>query len=181
MKYLATHLALNEKYNEATQLAEGFDKDYQRIYAYIFMSDQLYHTHYNPQAFVYLDSALSLYKRIDFNVAFLDSRVDLLLLMSKIGSEALNGMAMDFLRTMDQNARQSAIQNMVDGVASEGNYYRALTMIPPTFTENSDLFSRMLILHTDNQKKAKLSGDQTWKTMDDLINWFYDYTYFMPN
>jgi hypothetical protein len=181
MKYLVANLALAGKHVEATQLTELFDKDEQRIYAYILMTEKLYRNKLDPQSFVYLDSVLSISKRINFNTAQLDSRIDILLLLTRLGGERLNNLALQILKDMPQNQKTNAIEDMVMGISEEGNYYRALTSIPPTLTEDADLFSRTLILMSDCRQKDALTGDDSWRAMDEFIDWLYYYTFFLPN
>jgi energy-coupling factor transporter ATP-binding protein EcfA2 len=181
LKYLATHLAVAGKDAEATQTAERLDQPFQRVYAYIFMADRLYRNNFNPKTFVYLDSAVSLAKQIDFNTAPLDSRIDLLNLLSRIGSGPMNAIALDILRDIPEGQKNGAIQAMAEGIAFEGNFYRAVQLLPPSLTEDDDLFIRALILREYSKKRDRAAGIKTWQEADVLIDWNFSYTYFFPN
>ncbi len=181
LKYLAANLALAGNDEEATKTAERFDKPYQRVYAYIFMADRLYRNNFNPQTFVYLDSAMRLMKPIDFNSSPLDCRFDMLSLLSRIGSEPMNALALEILRDIPENQKNGAIQTMAEGIAFEGNFYRAVKLLPPSLTEDDDMFSRALILREYCKKRDQAAGIKTWQATDQLIDWNFDYTYFFPN
>ena len=103
LKDLCVNLALAGKQQEAVELAEKFEKDHEKAFAYIFMAEKLYLKQTDPLAFVYLDSVFSKSKDIDFSQfnfganQAIDYRFNLILLMSRIGGKQLNSLSNDFL------------------------------------------------------------------------------------
>ena len=67
LKDLCSNLAMAGKYVEAVELAEKFEQYFEKAFAYIFMAEKIYINKTDPTAFVYLDSALSKSKDIDFS------------------------------------------------------------------------------------------------------------------
>jgi hypothetical protein len=187
MKDLCVNLAAAGKFDEAMQLAEKFEKDYERTFAYIFMAEKVYKKDVNPRSFLFLDSALSKSKTIDFSqfnygaTQAIDFRFKLIFLMSRIGGRQLNTLSDDFLQEIIEGNKFNGVFSKVYGVAEEGNFYRAFSSIPTTLTETEDLFSRALILWQACIKRETDKERMRWSSMDEFFQHDLNYIYYLPS
>ncbi len=186
LKDLCVNLSLAGKQREAVELAEKFEKDGEKAFAYIFMAEKLYLKQTNPTAFVYLDSVFSKSKDIDFSQfnfgtnQAIDYRFNLILLLSRIGGKELNALSSDFLADIIEENKFRGVTSRVYGIAEEGNFYRALTSIPPTLTESQDLIARAFIIWQACRKKEAEEGVQKWKAMDEFLTHDLNYIFYLP-
>jgi hypothetical protein len=187
MKDLCVHLALTDKQQEAVELAEKFEKDHEKAFAYIFMAEKLYMKQTSPTAFVYLDSVFSKSKDVDFSQfnfganQAIDFRFNLILLMSRIGGKQLNSLSYNFLAEIIEQNKFFGILSRVYGIAEEGNFYRAKTALPSTLTETEDLTARAYIVWQACKKKESEEKVQNWAAMDEFITHDFNYIFFLPN
>jgi tetratricopeptide (TPR) repeat protein len=182
LRQLATNLALTDNQKEAVEIAELFENDYERVYVYMHMTDRTFKNDFDPVAFVYLDSAFANLKSIDFVTARLDCRLDLIELLSRIGGEEINEKALSIIRDMPANDKPDGITSMISGIAWEGNYHRALTSIPHTFTESTDLINCTNIMWFACMARERNDGVAgPWTEVDKLWSYYWDYTNFLPN
>jgi len=187
LKDLCVNLALAGKHREAVELAEKFEKDNEKVFAYIFMAEKLYMNKTDPSAFVYLDSVFSKSKDIDFSqfnfgaLQAIDSRFNLILMMSRIGGRQLNAFSNKLLAEIIEQNKSFAVYSRVYGVAEEGNFYRAKMAIPSTLTETEELVARSFIIWQACRKKEMESGEQKWKAMDEFITHDFNYIFYLPN
>jgi len=187
MKDLCVNLADAGKIEEAKQLAEKFEKEYEKTFAYIFMSEKVYMNNLNPQAFVFLDSALTKARDIDYSqfnfgaTQAIDFRFNLILLMSRIGGRELNLLSDQFLKDIIEQNKFNGVFAKVYGVAEEGNFYRAYVSIPATLTETEDLISRSLILWQACIKKETKGERKKWASMDKFITTDFNYIFYLPS
>jgi energy-coupling factor transporter ATP-binding protein EcfA2 len=187
LKDLCVNLAQAGKQQEAVELAEKFEKDHEKAFAYIFMAEKLYLKQTDPIAFVYLDSVFSKSKDVDFSQfnfganQAIDYRFNLILLMSRIGGKQLNALSNNFYADIIEQNKFNAVLSKVYGIAEEGNFYRALTAIPSTLTETQDLIARAFIIWQACRKKEAEEGVQKWKAMDEFITHDYNYIFYLPN
>lgn len=187
LKDLCVKLALAGKHQEAVELAEKFEKDHEKAFAYIFMAEKLYMKNSDPIAFVYLDSVFSKSKEIDFSQfnfganQAIDFRFNLILLMSRIGGKKLNSLSYNFLSDIIEQNKFFGVLSRVYGIAEEGNFYRALTAIPSTLTETEELTARSFIVWQACRKIELEEGRQRWGTMDEFITHDFNYIFFLPN
>ena len=181
LKDLAINLALSGNREEAVRVAEHFQNKEERVYVYLFMAEKIFQETGGSETFVYLDSAFSYASRVDFTSVSpaLDSRYNLILLLSKIGSSAINHKAIEILREIPENRKFDAIFARVIGVSYEGNFYRARMSIPNTLTENQDLECRTQILFEACKKQDALSNNQQWAAMDRFVDWGWYYIDFL--
>jgi hypothetical protein len=186
MKDLCVNLALAGKQKEAVDLAEKFEKDHEKAFAYIFMAEKLYMKKTDPAAFVYLDSVFSKSKDVDFSQfnfgvnQAIDFRFNLILLMSRIGGKQLNSLSNKSLAEIIEQNKFFGVLSSVYGIAEEGNFYRAKTAIPSTLTESEDLTARSYILWQACRKRELEEGVQNWTTMDEFITHDFNYIFFLP-
>jgi energy-coupling factor transporter ATP-binding protein EcfA2 len=183
MKQLAIHLASAGFMNEAIDMAERFVKNEERVFAYLFMAENVYQQNADPNAFIYLDSAMSYTNRVDFTAidGALDSRFNMILLLSRIGGDQINEKAVAILREISGGAKFGAILSRVVGVAYEGNFHRARMSIPNTLTESEDLDCRTQILLEACKKKEALADDKHWAAWDRFEAWGWYYVNYLPN
>ncbi len=181
LKDLSVNLALHGRHKEAMGLAERMKEDYQKVYSYISMAENAYRKDTSAMTFVYLDSVFSINKRIDFNASPLDNRFNLVHVLSSIGGEQVNSKALEILRDFTQNAKTGGHFEMIWGVAREGNYYKAMSSIPSTFTESQDLNCRNLILWEECKKSESQTSAREWKSMDQFYTWEQVYVFYQNN
>ena len=187
LKDLCVNLALAGKQQEAIELAEKFEKDHEKAFAYIFMAEKLYLKQADPTAFVYLDSVFSKSKDVDFsqfNFGFnqaIDYRFNLILLLSRIGGKHLNALSSNFLAEIIEGNKFDGVISRVYGIAEEGNFYRAKTAIPSTLTETEELIARTFIIWQACRKKEAEGGVQKWKAMDEFLTHDFNYIFYLPN
>ena len=182
MKDLSVSLALGGNHKEAVQLAEAMKEKTQRVFSYISMAEKVYSQDTSIVAFSYLDSVMSINKTIDFNnLNIRDNRFDLVEVLSRIGGRAMNEKAMEIMRDFSLNERNFGTILMIWGVAKEGNYHRALTSIPTTFTEEQDLICRDIILYEESKKRESQSSVNTWSAMDKFYAKRFEYIFYQPN
>ena len=75
----------------------------------------------------------------------------------------------------------SGIISRVFGVAEEGNFYRAMTAMPPTLTENQELFLQSLILWQASIEQQTDEEAARWKPMDTFFTHDFNYVFYLPN
>jgi hypothetical protein len=182
LKQLGTHLADVGKLDEAVRLAELFPKPEEKMFAYLSMSERVYSKRADPNTFVYLDSALSKYKKIDFTILpeETDPRNNGVRLLSRIGSERINKLAVEMLRNVDEYLMFNIILSQVIGVTGEGNFYRARASIPNTLTESQDLECRTMILLEACKKKEQGQTSSGWQAVDRFFDWQWNYIFYLP-
>ncbi len=172
--YLATH----RYHREALALTKFMEPNHQ-VFAYVKAADQLYQE-YHPQAFTYLDSAYAIANRIDFtnlpvaNAPRNDSRRMLVYMLGKVGGEKPAQIARNYIRELVEFAKGLSIQAMIQGTATDGSYYKAMSIVPDTFTQDQELDSYNGILALVAHEKF---NRPEWAGMDDVILW--DYQYFL--
>jgi energy-coupling factor transporter ATP-binding protein EcfA2 len=187
VKDLCVNLALHGKHDEAVELAEKLDKDYEKAFAYIFMAEKLYKYKVDPIAFSYLDSVFAKSKDVDFsqfnfgNTQAIDFRFNWILLMSRIGGKQLNNISDNYLADIIQQNKFFGVLCRVYGIAEEGNFFKAQMAIPSTLTESEELIARSFILWQACMKKESEEGGRKWTAMDDFITNDFNYIYFVPN
>jgi energy-coupling factor transporter ATP-binding protein EcfA2 len=183
MKQAAIYLASGGLMEDAIALAERFEKMEERVFAYLFMAENVYQQKADPQAFIYLDSAFSYAQRVNFSAidGALDSRFNTILLLSRIGGDQINARAVEILREIPEGPKFDAILARVVGVAYEGNFYRARMSIPNTLTESQDLDCRTQILLEACKKKEALANDRHWTAWDRFDAWNWYYVNYLPN
>jgi energy-coupling factor transporter ATP-binding protein EcfA2 len=183
LNQLSVNLASVGKNEEAVLIAGKFEEDREKALSYFSMAEKLYKKDANPYAFVFLDSAYAISKKINYaiQVPKVDPRYFQIQLLSEIGSKAINMQAAEILRDLPEGGKYGGVFLRVSGIAYEGNYYRALTAIPNTLTESQDLLCRTLILLEACKVKERLTGNTSWKAMDDNFDWFLHYIDYIPN
>ncbi len=187
MKDICVNLAGAGRNKEAKQLAEKFEKEHEKTFAYIFMAEKVYMNKLSPDAFVFMDSALSKTRDIDYSqfnfgaMQAIDFRFNLILLMSRIGGRELNLLSDQFLKEIIEQNKFNGVVAKVYGVAEEGNFYRSYISIPATLTETEDLISRSLILWQACTKRETKEERKKWAAMDKFITTDFNYIFYLPS
>ena len=151
------------------------------------MAEKSYMKDADPSAFIYLDSVFSKTADIDFSIfnfgllKALDLRVNLILLLSRIGGRKPNELSQNFLSEIIEENKFNGVISRVYGVAEEGNFYRARTAIPSTLTETEDLTARSIILWQACRKKESADEKKQWRSMDNYITHDFNYIFYLPN
>lgn len=183
LKQLSEHLALAGKKEDAFRMVKLFDQDYEQMLAYISIAEKLFRQSANPLAFDLIDSANQISKRVDYSkVPFpIDSRYLQIMLLSEIGSKPLNNAANNILRELPNGPKVRGVISRALGIAYEGNYYRALSSLPSTLTEQEDLLARSFILMEASKTNERKTGDTKWAALDENYFWFMNYINYIPN
>ncbi len=187
MKELCVNLANTGKYKEATLLAERFEKQHEKAYAYIFMAEKVYMSQTDPMAFVYIDSVFAKSRDVDFSQfnfganRAIDFRFNLILLLSRIGGIQMNQLSDNFLKEIIEDNKFDGAFCKVYGVAEEGNFYRAFSSIPSTLTESQDLIACDVIIWQASRKKEGEEGRKKWASMDQYLTHDLNYIFYLPN
>ena len=187
LKDLCVNLAIAGKHEAAIELAEKFERDHQKVFAYIFMAEKLYMKQAEPTAFIYLDSVFSKSKEIDFSQfnfganRAIDFRFNLILLLSRIGGRALNSLSNNFLAEIIEQNKFNGVLSRVYGIAEEGNFYRAKMAMPSTLTEAEELIARAFIVWQACKKNDLEKGAQKWTAMDEFVTHDFNYIFYLPN
>lgn len=181
----SVNLACYGNHQEAMDLAERFPNENEKAFAYLFMARALNKTDVNPQVFLYLDSALSKIQKLDVATlpAQIDPRYEFVRVISQIGSEPMNRLAFNILRDYPGDFKQYVTYHLVNGIAAEGNYYKAYTAIPETLTETAELECLTFILREACKRQDIAQGSVAWKTLDEnlVIEKIWSYIqYFQP-
>ncbi len=186
MRLLCMNLIEEEKFEEAKNLAERFELEHEKAFAYIFMGEQSFKDNANPIVFEYLDSVFSKSEKIEFatynygaNQA-VDPRFNLILMMSRIGGKQLNNLSDEVLSGIIQDNKFKGVIAQVNGIAEEGNFYRAFRSIPSTLTESEDLLTRSYILWQACKKKETEEESLKWSAMDRFITYDLNYIWYLP-
>ena len=187
MNQLCIHLADIGKAKEGVQFVELFSKEEEKMFSYLFMANQVYEKNADPIAFVYLDSALSKSRKVDYTILpittdpWMDPRHNAVRLLSRIGSKDINQLAVEMLKDVEEEIKFNTILSRVVGVTMEGNFYRARTSIPNTLTESQDLQCRSMILLKACEKKEKQDAMNEWKAMDRFFDWQWSYVFYFAS
>jgi hypothetical protein len=181
MKELSFHLASIGRIEESVMVSEKFQKDSHKIISYIYNTDKLYNMDYNPDSFIFLDSAFS--KMETQNLSDLgfneDYRFKLIHVLSKMGGERLNTMAKDVLRDITEDNKFDAILSYVWGATADQNYYNAVSSIPKTLTESQELQCYGMLLWETCKQSDNGNAHIGWEPMDFIMAYDMDYFFFV--
>jgi hypothetical protein len=165
---LASFLATYGKYSESLRLIESAKDDISRVLMYTTVANRMYDHGYNPRTFVLLDSALSIYRRMptkDF-LFELEYRHRFVEIMEKIGGDKMKMFSKEFLRDTRESRKVLSINAMVNGICERGDYYEAMTAIPPTLTEGEDLACKGVLINAASKRLESASGTPGWPALD---------------
>ena len=176
---LASFLATYGKYSESLRLIESAKEDISRVLLYTTVANRMYDHGYNPRTFVFLDSALSIYRRMptkDF-LFELEYRHRFVEIMEKIGGDKMKMFSKEFLRDTRESRKVLSINAMVNGICERGDYYEAMTAIPPTLTEGEDLACKGVLINAASKRLESASGTPGWPALDrfDTIGKFINF------
>jgi energy-coupling factor transporter ATP-binding protein EcfA2 len=186
LRDICANLAQYGHQREAVEMAEKFVMDYEKVFTYVYMAERMYNQKADPVSFVYLDSALSKNREVDSSRVDLttlqgrDYREHLVLLLSRIGGRPLNAIAAKMVAGFEEGFKFNVIVSRVEGVAAEGNFYRARQAIPSMLTEQEDLISRVIILWQACVKRESIAEKNKWKKIDQFLEYSRNYINFQP-
>lgn len=166
-------------------IAERFPNENEKAFAYLFMAKALYNDESSPQTFVYLDSALSKIRNLDITALLppVDPRYEFVRFISQMGSEPMNEIAFNILRDYPIDFKQFVIYHRVNGLAAEGNYYKAYQAMSQTLTDRAELECLTIILWEECKKQDQIQANEQWRTLDQQMfikkAWSY-LQYFQP-
>lgn len=168
--------------NEALRLIDTFREEHEKAFAFLFICEKLYKNSYDPASFEWLDSALVRMKTQDFSSirGELDYRFKVVRLLGEIGGESLNLISGETVRDLPENQKFRGIASQVSGIASEGNYYEAMTAMPSTLTENQELACYYTLLREACIAKERSEPFSAWQSMDRYFDWNLQYIYYVP-
>lgn len=175
---LTSHLAVNGHHQEAMEIIARYEP-YQKAFLYAASAEGLYKT-YQPAAFVFLDSAYAMVSRVDFSTLNggifdeLDARRFMVYVMGKVGGEKMNKLSSDYTKELIEISKVRGTVGMILGTATDGNYYTALSAMPPTLTQDQELACYYSIL---GQIVRSQQQAPEWRGMDESLLW--EFTYFL--
>ncbi|MBL7871690.1 MAG: ATP-binding protein [Cyclobacteriaceae bacterium] len=178
---LSAYLAVVGETKEAIEIISVFEP-YQRAFAYAAAADALYNT-YQPAAFIFLDSAYSMISKVDFNSLNngifdeLDARRYMIYVLGKVGGEKPNRIANDYTKELIERSKVRGTIGSILGIATDGNYFTAISSMPPTLTEDQELICYYSIL---GQIARSQKTDMYWDGMDESLLWEFNY-FLAPN
>ena len=176
---LAEYLASKGRKEEAIQLILTHPNRLNTIRAYSTVSVKLL-TSGQPgpreDAFVYLDSALTEYGRIqDFFFLNRSPRIAMVLTPAMIGGKEMIDLAQGLVRQITIGEQDGVIQNLILGTAMRGDYYQAYTFIPELtiidrLTYFNDILSAEGLIRTDDPEwKTYLHAWQTYWILEVIL------------
>ncbi len=177
---LSAHLAVATKTKEAVEIISVFEP-YQRAFAYAAAADALYKT-YQPAAFIFLDSAYSMISKVDFNLINngvfdeQDARRYMIYVLGKVGGEKPNRIANDYTKELIEQSKVRGTIGSILGIATDGNYFTAISSMPLTLTEDQELICYYSILSQIARSKKTA---MYWDGMDESLLW--EFNYFLGN
>lgn len=173
---LATHLAVAGHTNQSLELIARYEP-YQKAFFYTAAANKLY-DQYKTAAFAFLDSAFATINKVDYNLYNflfydeLDAKRFAIYVLGKIGGDRVNKLSKSYIKELIERSRVRGIRGMILGMATDGNYYTALTTMPPTLTEEEELQCYFSILGQIARSQNKSSG---WAGMDESLLWEFNY------
>jgi hypothetical protein len=173
---LTTHLAKTGHFKESMEIISSY-MPYQKAFFYSSATNALYNQ-YKPTAFVFLDSAFATINRVDYNLyngLFFDewdARRFTIYVLGKVGGDRVNALSKNYIKELIERSRVRGIRGMILGTATDGNYYTALTTMPPTLTEAEELQCYSSILSQIARSQNNASG---WAGMDESLLWEFNY------
>ena len=165
-------LASRGKMEEALRIISSYPNRNNRIKAYATMPLEISRSQsaYQADAYVYLDSAVTEFERLDdFLFAGSDPRTALTLGLSIMGGGELNNLAGHYVGQIDIGQQGAAMRTMILGTASGGDYYQAYTVIPEIAIIDK-LYYYTVIMTVEGLNRAE---DPEWKTyFNSYWEWF---------
>lgn len=186
LRKLSIQLASHRENSAAVSLAEKFELNHEKAFAYLDLSEKLFGHQINPHAFVYLDSALSKAEHINFSNyneglnTNLDIRFKLIMVLSRIGGRHLNALAENYASEFIEPAIYGGTISRIMGVAAEGNFFRAYSAMPATLTETQELISRTILLWQACLKEELKNNRLPDQAMDNFFNHEFNYIFYVP-
>ena len=117
-------------------------------------------TSHKEDAFVYLDSAMTEFNRIeDFMILSWNPRAAMILTPAFVGGKDMSDLSLSYVRDIAMGQQNGVIQNLIFGTAIRGDYYGALSAIPELAIVDR-LFYFNTILSVEGLEQAK---DPEWK------------------
>ena len=103
-----------------------------------------------------------------------DARRFMVYVMGKVGGEKMNKLSSDYTKELIEISKVRGTVGMILGTATDGNYYTALSAMPPTLTEDQELACYYSIL---GQIVRSQQQAPDWRGMDESLLW--EFTYFL--
>jgi hypothetical protein len=178
---LSKHLALNGRKTEAVNIIERFESAYTQQLCYVEVANHLYNDNYNPDTFIFLDSALSKLARLDNRVVpfHLEFRHRFIRVFEKIGGDRLIKMADQLVQDTSEPRKTQASLGMIVGSCERSDFFHANASILPSYTEGQDLECKTMIMRAGAQERERENNLQPWKAFDDFFS--TDYIHFLGN
>ena len=182
VKNLSRNMASLSKSKEAMKLIGTFTIESQKAFSFIFNAEKLYEADYNPEAFGWLDSAIVKMNKEDFTALRpeLDYRFKLITLLGQIGGEKLNSLSRGIVQDFFEFDKFEGITSQIRGIASEGNYYAAVSVMPSTLTESQELTCYYFLLWEACKTREAGKPVPAWTAMDNFFNWDQEYIFYVP-
>ena len=176
---LSKHMALNKRPVDAVKIIERFESPYLQQLCYAEVANVLYDDNYNPDTFIFLDSALSKLKRFDNRVVsvHLEFRHRFIRVFEKIGGDQMIELADQLLQETSEPRKIQASLGLIVGSCERSDFFHANASISPSYTEAQDLECKTMIMAAGAQAKERQNNLPRWKAFDDFYS--IDYIYFV--
>ena len=168
MKQLAKNLAANNHLAESFKLLNAMKDPWEKRNGIIDICYSLQSKGPVENTFVYLDS---LFKEVEKKPKF---GMKLFRVMGMVGSQEGYDITMDLFKEVDDLEKPRAIDNFINGIASDTLYYNAYTYIPEYLSRDNQLELYNEIIHAQvinnlKENKTNMVERLFWKKYEDLI------------
>ena len=168
MKQLAKNLAVNNRFSESFKLLTAMKDPWEKRNGIIDICYSLQSKGPVENTFVYLDS---LFKEVEKKPKF---GMKLFRVMGMVGSQEGYDISMDLFKEVDDLEKPRAIDNFINGIASDTLYYKAYTYIPEYLSRDNQLELYNEIIHAQvinnlKENKTNIAERLFWKKYEDLI------------
>jgi hypothetical protein len=179
MLELSKHLALNSRTEDAVKIIERFNSPYLQQLGYAEVANSLYDDNYNPDTFIFLDSALSKWRSLDNTVVpeNLEFRHRFARVFEKIGGDRMIAFADRMIQETSEPRKVRATQGLIVGSCERSDFFHANASISPSYTEGQDLECKTIIMLAGAQAKERQNNLPPWKAFDNFFS--LDYIYFL--
>jgi hypothetical protein len=107
-------------------------------------------------------------------------RLRFLFLLGNIGGDKVEAGARDMMKEMNQNSKSVGNLMWIWGLANQGNYYKAMTAVPSSFTDTEEMISLIVILNQESRRKERAGEALPWNDVDTNLYQNFEYINYEP-
>lgn len=175
IRTIAAHLAQNGKSALSMRLIQSIQDPFQKRNALLATIHRLVYSSNPEHSFPYLDSMMV---QIDK-----DPKFGLLLFeaLGRMGGDGIMKMAANMVKEVKDESKPRALNLLIKGISSNGNYYKALGYVPAYLSSNSELALKTEILKAEISKRETPQQASFFYTYDLVSDWRYQQIDFEPS